>query len=144
MQFIPIKTRPFLPPQDNIFSLFNEYLPPLQENDILFITSKILAIHQGRCIPIENISKQALIKQEADQRIASDVVPGKDIYLTIKHHTLIPSAGIDESNAKGHYILRPEQLNEDCKQIFTYLCQKFHLNHLGIIITDSTTKPLRW
>jgi F420-0:gamma-glutamyl ligase len=125
MQFLPIQTRPLLPPKDDLFQIFEESLPDIHDGDILFITSKVVAIHQGRCVPIGSCSKIDLIKQEADKWIASDIVPGKDIYLTMNNHILIPSAGIDESNANGYYILRPEQLNEITKQIFEFVCQKF-------------------
>jgi F420-0:gamma-glutamyl ligase len=144
MQFLPIKTRPLLPPKDDLFQIFDTFLPEVQEGDILFITSKVLAIHQGRCVSTSSIEKKKLIEQEADTRIKTDVVPGKDIYLTMKNNILIPSAGIDESNANGYYILRPEHLPTICEQIYTYLCQKYRLNKLGIIITDSTARPGKW
>jgi F420-0:gamma-glutamyl ligase len=124
MQFLPIKTRPLLPPQDDLFSLLDT-ISEVQEGDILFITSKVVAIHQGRCVPLGSIAKKDLIEQEADYRVVSDSVPGEDIYLTIKNSILIPSAGVDESNANGYYILRPEQLKEISKQIFEFISQKF-------------------
>jgi hypothetical protein len=43
-------------------------------------------------VPVGSITKKDLIEQETDKRIISDVVPGKDIYLTIKDNILIPSA----------------------------------------------------
>jgi F420-0:gamma-glutamyl ligase len=125
MQFIPVKTSPLLPPKDDLFKVLDTYLSDIQQGDILFITSKIIAIHQGRCVPIDSIEKKELIRQEADHRVISDVVPGKDIYLTIKDNILIPSEGIDESNANGHYILRPENLKEITKQIYAYVVKRF-------------------
>ncbi|MDR0607852.1 MAG: hypothetical protein LBG52_05975 [Candidatus Peribacteria bacterium] len=130
MQFFPIKTRLLLPPKDDLFQVFEESISHLQERDIVFISSKVLAIHQGRCVPVGGIDKSELIKQEADHRIVSDVVPDKDIYLTITNQILIPSAGIDESNANGYYILRPRQLDELTREIHTYFTQKFNLQHL--------------
>lgn len=144
MQFIPIKTRPLLPPQDNLFEVLDQYVTDIQEWDIIFITSKILAIHQGRCIDINDVNKKDLIQKEADKWIETDIVPGKDIYLTIKNNILIPSAGIDESNANGYYILRPDNLPQLSKEIHTYLCTKHQVKNIGIVITDSTTRPLKW
>jgi F420-0:gamma-glutamyl ligase len=46
MQFIPIKTRPLLPPKDDLFDVLDTYVTGIQDGDIIFITSKILAIHQ--------------------------------------------------------------------------------------------------
>jgi F420-0:gamma-glutamyl ligase len=130
MQFIPIKTRIFLPPKDDLFQIFDEYISEVKEGDIIFITSKILAIHQGRCIPVGTIEKSDLIKQEADSRTISDAISGHDTYLTLKNNILIPTAGIDESNANGHYILRPEHLPEATKQIYDYFSQRFLIKNI--------------
>ena len=102
-----------------------------------------MAIHQGRCIPIEGTNKQALIEQEADMLMPPYRFQGHSFTLTIKDHCVIPSAGIDESNADGHYILRPEDIQKSSKEIWEYLREKHHLENLGIIITDSVTQPLR-
>ena len=142
MEFFPIQTRTLIPPKDDIFQVFEESISNVKEGDILFITSKIIAIHQGRCIKTSEISKQELIQQEADKRIISTVTE-KDIYLTIKDNILIPSAGIDESNANGYFVLWPNNLQQICEEIHQYFCKKFHIKNLGIIITDSTTRPMK-
>ena len=77
MEFLPIKTRPLMPPKDNIFEVFDKYVSDVKNGDIVFITSKIVAIHQGRCMSVEEISKKDLVESESDRRIISDVVPGK-------------------------------------------------------------------
>jgi len=48
MQWIPIKTRTLFPPQDDLFAVFDESLVDVQEGDIVLVTSKVLAIYQGR------------------------------------------------------------------------------------------------
>lgn len=143
MKFIPIKTRPILPPQEDIFEIFDEYLPELKEGDIVFITSKVLAIHQWRCIPVEGIDKQALIESEAEKIMPPYSFQWYNFTLTIKDHCLIPFAGIDESNANDHYILRPENIQEITQQLRSWLRKKYQLEKLGVIITDSVTQMLR-
>lgn len=145
MQFIKIKTRKFLPPKDDLFSLLNESLPSLKEGDIVFITSKIVAIHQGRCVKISpNIKKDDLVLKEADWYLPRDLSPKKRALLTIKDHTLLPSAGIDTSNGRGFYILWPKNPIAAAKEIWQILRKKFSLAHLGVIITDSHSIPLRY
>jgi len=143
MHFIPIKTRPFLPPKDNLFKLFRQHLPPLKEKDILVITSKIVSIHQSRCIKITKNTtlktKIKLIKQEADAYFKNN--PHS---ITLKDQTLTPYAGIDRSNANNHYILWPNKPHLQAKKIWHHLREKHHLKKLGIIITDSFCLPLRW
>ena len=65
MKFIPIKTKLFTPPKDDIYQAFDDKFPKLKNWDILFITSKVISIHQWRCISKKNILKQNLIIQEA-------------------------------------------------------------------------------
>lgn len=143
MEFLPLKTRTFMPPKDDLWKLIDDYVPALKEWDIFFITSKIVAIHQWLCIKVGTKNKKDLILQEAEKCILSDVVPWKDIYITIKNNTLIPSAGIDESNAHGHYILWPKNIQKITKEIWQYLRKKHKITKLWVIMTDSSTTPLR-
>lgn len=142
-EFIPIQTRIVQPPKDEIWDILDQ-LPPLHEKDILFITSKILAIHQGRCVPCEGTSKTPLIEQEASYYLPYTHPEGYDVHLTITDNILIAAAGIDASNANDHYILWPKNVDALCAQIREYLCRKNHIQHLGIISTDSHTTPLRY
>lgn len=145
MQFITIKTRPLLPPKDDLYKVMDKSLPKLKDGDILVITSKVLAIHQGRCVPIVDESikeKERLIMKEADWYIPLKEVPGKHAFLTIKNNTLIASAGIDKSNGNGYYILWPKNLQKLIKEIRSYLKKKFRLKKLAIIVVDSHLMPL--
>jgi F420-0:gamma-glutamyl ligase len=145
MEFTPIKTRKLLPPKDDLYQVLNESLPPLQEGDVLLITSKVVGIHQGRSMPIASIKdKDVLIRQEAERYIECDTKAQYPIMLTIKHHTLIASAGIDESNANGHYLLWPENIQQTAKELWEYVRKVRNIKNLGIIITDSHSLPLRW
>ena len=141
--FIPVKTRLVHPPQDNIFDIIDSL--ELKDGDIIFITSKIIAIHQGRTRKVGSIDKETLIKQEADRYLAyHNTVGDFHVNLTVSHGVLIPAAGIDESNADGHYILWPEDIDEFCSQVRTRLLKKHGFKHLGVVATDSHTTPLRW
>ena len=84
-----------------------------------------------------------MIKKEAEYFIS----PEKHKYnitLTIKRGFLVPTAGIDESNGNGYYILWPKDPQKTANEIQKYLKEKFKLKKVGIIITDSRTMPLRW
>ncbi len=153
MEFIPIKTRAFLPPRDNLLELLGEELGQpgrrLRNGDVLFITSKVLAIHQGRTVKIPANKRAAqelkneLIKREAEAWLPPGKVAGHEFYLTIKEHTLIPSAGIDESNADGYYVLWPRNVNVLLKTIRARFMKQYKLKNLGVVATDSHTQPLR-
>jgi dihydrofolate synthase / folylpolyglutamate synthase len=145
MNFLPIKTRVFRIPRDDIYKLLDESVTDLRNSDLLCITTKILAIAQGRCVKMdESIAKHHLIKQEADYFLPKTVKVGKrKVMLTIKDSTLIPSAGIDESNGNGYYVLWPKNTNRFLREIWLYLKTKHRIKTLGVIATDSHTVPLR-
>ncbi len=144
----PIKTRPFLPPKDDLFELIRSGLPPQllgQAPVILVITSKIVSIWQGRCVKIEDVKdKDELIKREAELYLPREEVPKGWVMLTMKHNIIIPTAGIDESNANGYYILWPERPFETAKKIYNFVKKEYGLKKFGVIISDSHTVPLRW
>ena len=96
MEYIPIKTRVMQPPQDDLYNVLDEYLTEVKEGDVVLVTSKVVAIHQGQCVPMEGTDKVELIKQEADYLIDA---PYREYPLTLKYHTMLASAGIDASNS---------------------------------------------
>jgi F420-0:gamma-glutamyl ligase len=145
MQFIKVHTRTILPPKDDIYNVIDEFMPPLKEGDVLLITSKVLAIHQGRCVKMgDSVDKDDLITKESEKYIPRHQCPNDAVILGIKQHTLLPSGGIDESNGDGYYILWPEKINELAKEICNYLKKKFQLKKIAVIITDSHCVPLRY
>ena len=142
LNFIPIKTRIVQPPKDEIWDILDNL--SIVDGDIIFITSKILAIHQGRCVPVSGADKKELIKQEATYYLPYESDKGFHVNLTITNNILIPAAGIDESNANEHYILWPKNVDKLCAEIRKYLMQKNNIKRLGVVSTDSHTTPLRW
>ena len=87
--------------------------------------------------------RDKLIAQEADLYLPRKYVPGAWCMQTIKNNVLIPSAGIDESNADGHYILWPRDPHGTAQQMWQWLRRTYRVNNLGVIISDSHTIPLR-
>lgn len=145
MRIKPISTRKINPPKDNIFDILDTSCTEIKEKDVILITSKILAIHQGLCIKMYTIkNKDDLIKKEADVFIPRDECPNRHAILTIKDNILIPSAGIDESNSNGYYVLWPKNSAEEAEKICKYLKKKFNIKDLAVIITDSHTIPMRY
>lgn len=134
---------------DSLVTLLDDHLPVLTENTIVVITSKIISLCENRVVAklaTAEHQKQQLIQQEADailEKNHSKHSQHQNIYLTIKNNILIPSAGIDESNGDEVYILYPEAIQTSAEYIWDYLRKKHHIQHLGILITDSHTTPLR-
>ena len=141
MKLIPIKTRTFTPPQDNLYVILDESLHGVEERDIVLVTSKVVSIHEGRCVHMDSSEKSELVIQEADYLYSPE---GRAHPITIVHHALILSAGIDESNGYGYHILLPEKPYESAREIHTYLQNRFKLRDVGVIVTDSHSLPFRY
>jgi len=142
MNIKAIKTRRFLPPKDDLWDLLSE-IRNLEENSVMAVTSKVVAIGEGRCIPLGDIDKDELIIKESDKYLPRNLVPNDWTMYTQKNNLLVAAAGIDESNADGYYILWPKKPELSAKRIWDFLREKFQLKNLGVIVTDSRVTPLR-
>lgn len=143
MKVHAIKTRKFLPPKDDLWDLLSA-IKDLKENSVAAVTSKVVSIGEGRCIPIEKFpDKDKLVEMETDKYLPRDATPSSLVMHTIKNNIFIASAGIDESNGAGYYILWPKDAKASSKRIWKFLTKKFKLNNLGVIITDSRLVPFR-
>jgi len=128
----------------------------LEDNDILAITSKIIAYAEGRVAklseikPSENARKLAkkfsvkpefaeLILQEADR-----IYGGVDkAVLTLKKGVLTANAGIDNKNAPvNSVVLWPNNIEEYAKQIREEIKRQTG-KKIAVLIVDSCLIPLR-
>jgi F420-0:gamma-glutamyl ligase len=133
-----IKTRIYKE-NEPLLEFILEHIKKLKEKDVLVITSKIVALGEGRTMVVKNKKeKEKIIKQESEFAIKT-----KWAWLTIKDGIVMASAGIDESNANGKLILLPIDSFKTAYEIQKSLRQHFGLKYLGVIITDSRTEPLR-
>lgn len=138
MEIKAIKTGIFRE-NENLFEFIFKYVKNLRENSVLVVTSKIVALSEGRVMDYKSErQKIALIKQESDFALKT-----KHTWLTIKDDMVMANSGIDESNAKGKLILLPKDSFKTAEVLRKKLIQKFKLKNLGILITDSRLMPLR-
>jgi putative folate metabolism gamma-glutamate ligase len=143
MHIQAIRTHKVTASGQDLLAVIDAYTPPLDEHSVLAITSKVVSLCQGRVAPIGEVDKQTLIESEADFFLPPDA-NRYHVTLTIKDNILIPSAGIDESNSDHHYVLWPEDAQGVANTVRSHLCRRFGLRHVGVLITDSKTTPLRW
>lgn len=134
----PLKTRIFKEGED-LFAFVGRHIKTLQEKSVLVVTSKIVALSEGRTVIARgDAAKATLIRRESDVAI-----PTKYVWLTIKDGMVMASAGIDESNANGKLILLPKDSFKTARFLHNKLRRKYGVRHLGVLITDSRTVPLR-
>ncbi len=142
MHIRAIKTDKILPGGVDLLTLLDSAITELSEGSILAITSKIVSICEGQVVPFDAADKEQLIIQESDLYLPK-TLSRYGHHFSVVDHTLIASAGIDESNSAGNYILWPKDSQATANQVRQYLVERFGLQRVGVIITDSTCQPLR-
>lgn len=138
----PVRTRLVTPGTVTLSQLLDEAVTDMQPRSILAITSKVVSLCEGSVVPVAGTDKAQLVRQEADFYMAGHESKW-GIDFTIKDGTLIPNAGIDESNAGDIYVLWPRDAQATANDIRAYLAERFGLSEVGVIITDSTCRPMR-
>ncbi len=145
MKISAIQTHKITEQDKSIFAILEQYIDHLSENSVIAVTSKIISICEGNILKIENDEK---LKDRLIEENSQYYLPRSgnkyNVSFTVTNNILSASAGIDESNGNGFYILWPKNPQESANRIREYLIEKFGVRNLGVIITDSKTTPLRW
>jgi len=143
MKIEVVKTRIIEASSCKLTDLLSESLSSLLPNSVIAITSKVVSLCEGNVIPLASSNKDDIIENEADYFIPkSDNKYG--VYLTIKNNLLVPSSGVDESNTNGFYVMWPKDPQNSATMCWQFLRSRFQIENVGVIITDSTSSPLRW
>ncbi|OGG53752.1 hypothetical protein A3H16_01730 [Candidatus Kaiserbacteria bacterium RIFCSPLOWO2_12_FULL_53_8] len=145
MNIRPIKTR-FFKEDEDLVAFVTRHIPKLKDGSIVAVTSKIVALAEGRTSQAKGTrQKAAVIKAESEWAIKT-----KYVWLTEKDGMILANAGVDESNvdpagggASGKLILLPEDSFATAQKLRSSLLQKYKIKKLGIVITDSRVMPLR-
>lgn len=144
MEILPIQTEVIVPPQDDLLAKIQKAQFELKEGDCIALTSKVVSIWQGRCVPKHDVSDyDVLIRQEADLYIPRDKVPGGAVIHTIKNGYLISNAGIDGSNSDGHHVLWPKNPMKTAEELLAWFKKEYSLSKIYLVITDSRSSMLR-
>lgn len=126
----------------DLFDLLDTALPVLVESSVVVVAAKIVSLCEGRTVPMNGADKDELIQRES-QLFLARVHSKYHASFTITHNFLIPGAGIDESNADGHYILWPEDPQNSANKIRAYLKKKHTVTNIGVVISDSTSRAMQ-
>lgn len=126
-----------------------------RDSDILVVSSKFVAMSEGRFVRLDTVRPGAKAKRLArkfkmDKRLAELVLQESDLIvggipgfaLAIRKGMMAPNAGIDKSNIPpGHVILYPKNPFASAQK----LRQKFldSGTKLGVVLADSRLMPTR-
>lgn len=123
---------------DDLIEVFvtalNKSLP---ENSIVIVTSKVVAVAQGRVRHFGGQSEfERIVRAESDAILHDSRNGG--FFLTRKDGLVLPNAGIDKSNAEeGTCILLPTDWQGFVDRFRSDLRERFQLANLGVILVDS-------
>ncbi|MEO5927849.1 MAG: coenzyme F420-0:L-glutamate ligase [Patescibacteria group bacterium] len=138
MVVTPIKTRLFEPRED-LVDFIIEHLPRPAEGDVVVVTSKIVALAQGRIIDLlKTDAKNRAIKRESSKQLRTPWC-----WVTYKNGEWCANAGVDESNANDELILMPTKIQETAEALLKTLKRRYKRKQLGLLITDTRIYPMR-
>ncbi|MGE5309973.1 MAG: coenzyme F420-0:L-glutamate ligase [Sphaerimonospora mesophila] len=135
-----IKTRTVRAGEITLPDLLVESIQELPEYSIVAISSKVVALCENRVVDSNSTTRADLVKQEADYYLPPEFL-AYNYGFAIAQGTLIASAGIDESNGDGHWVLWPKDPFASANAARELLRDKFGRKHVGVIITDSNCLP---
>ncbi len=128
----------------------------LKDGDILVLSSKFLAISEGRVVSLDSVSPSARARQLSQQyemqpelcelimKESDDIIGGvTGFILTIKDGLLAPNAGIDKSNIEhGRVVLYPRDPLRSAQGIVDRVKLRRGVK-VGVVISDSRLMPTR-
>lgn len=138
-----IKTRLVTMKACTLLDLLDDYIKELPEKSVVAIAAKIVATCEGRMVPLGSVEKDTLVEQESQLYMPSHL-NRYNVTLAIARNRLVAAAGVDESNGNGNYVLWPSDPQKTVNEVRAYLRKRFNVKDVGVIITDSTTRPLQW
>jgi coenzyme F420-0:L-glutamate ligase len=154
--FVPIRTpRKSVP--FNLGELVDRYVgPELRDGDILVVSSKFMAVSEGRVVDLETVvpsSRAAAAAKRLDIspelcelviRESDDLIGGvTGFMLTLKEGLLTPNAGIDKSNVEhGKVVLYPRNPLESA-MILVEEARFRRGVEIGVVVSDSRLMPTR-
>lgn len=153
----PVQRQPFDLDAVLMAALDAQELPP-QTGDVIALSSKYLAIAEGRIVDLHDIQPREQARELAqryhmDARVAQLVVDEADhifggipmgFLLTWRDGVIAPNAGLDRSNIpSGQAVLLPDRPYEAARRVRHALEAHYGVK-LGVILTDSWLVPGRY
>ena len=140
MEIKTIRTVKFFPPKMDLFEVFDDFVTDVKDGDIVCVSSKVVAIHQGRCVSSHR--DKSILIEEVSEKVCNERCQN-GIVLGVRDGAVLPFGGVDESNGNGYIILPPKDTQKIAQEIRAYFKKKYNLHRCGVLIVDSTIIPMR-
>ncbi|MES2014625.1 MAG: coenzyme F420-0:L-glutamate ligase [Patescibacteria group bacterium] len=129
------------PPKDDLLSKIKASTLTLKEGDVIALSSKVVSIHEGRCVERDFNKKDALVQRESEWYLPREKMHGGAVVHTITNGIFIPSAGIDPLGK--FYVLWPENPQKSAEGLLQWFKETYKIEKLYLILTDSRSVFLR-
>jgi coenzyme F420-0:L-glutamate ligase len=147
IEILPVTGIGELRPGDDLAALIAKHAPPLQDGDVLVVTSKAVSKTEGRLIILDTAdedareaARQAAIDAESVRTIAQR---GELRIVQTRHGLVLAAAGVDESNvARNELALLPVDPDASAAGLRTRLQELLGVT-VAVIISDSMGRPWR-
>jgi dihydrofolate synthase / folylpolyglutamate synthase len=144
MKVKAIKTKKIIK-GDDLFEILSSSLPKkLEENTVIAISSKIVAICEGRVVEKSSETQRDELAMKESELYLPRSANQYGYMITINRGILLGSAGIDQSNGNGSLVMWPKDPQKSANKIREFLVKKYKVSNIGVIIVDSKSTPLRW
>ena len=121
--------------------LVDQYVPMIVEHSVLAISAKVVSLCEGRVVKFGAEPKEALVRRESEYYLPGEFNP-YGVMVTVNRDILIASAGIDESNGDGHYVLWPVDPQASANHLRAHLRERLGYE-VGVLLTDSRIISMR-
>jgi coenzyme F420-0:L-glutamate ligase len=136
-----------LRPGDDLAALIAEHAPPLQDGDVLVVTSKAISKTEGRLILLDTddeLAREAARQEAIDAETVRVVASRGELRIVETRHGLVlAAAGVDASNvARNELALLPLDPDASAQLLRESLRERLGIT-VGVVISDSMGRPWR-
>ncbi len=147
VEILPVLGIGELRPGDDLADLIAEHAPPLQDGDILVVTSKAVSKVEGRLISLDTADPDTReeARRNAVEAETVRVVAERDELRIVetRHGLVLASAGVDESNvARNEIALLPLDPDTSADLLRESLRERLGVD-VAVILSDSMGRPWR-
>lgn len=147
LEIMPVHGIGELRPGDDLAAEIAAHAPPLQDGDVLIVTSKVVSKTEGRMIVLDTADPDAreAARQYAIEAETVRVVAERDSLRIVetRHGLVLAAAGVDESNvSRNELALLPIDPDMSAQLLRETIRERLGVE-VGVVISDSMGRPWR-
>ncbi len=147
VEILPVLGIGELRPGDDLAAVIAEHAPPLQDGDVLVVTSKAVSKVEGRLVVLDTADPEAreAARQEAIDAETVRLIAARGTLRIVetRHGLVLAAAGVDASNvSRNELALLPLEPDTSAELLREALRERLGVT-VAVIISDSMGRPWR-